>query len=254
MKIKKKNKEKKVEVPDFLKTGKAKRRAMKTEKVKEEIRDAQRDKLWSFRIPGTALDDEFLITFLDGDLGEDGELTNPVYYQHSINQNGKWINFASCCEEEPDPLQEAGNEPTLVQAFTVINHTPYETQDGKVYRNRKQTFIATRATMKRLEKMAGKRGGLRGCTFEVSRTSAKAPAVGDVWNFVKKRSTKNLKEWLVAKKKVKQKEVDDLVQPADYKKEITYYTAKQQIKMGFTQERKTISTKSKKFKNIDDEL
>lgn len=254
LKIKKK-KSKESGTPNFLKTGKARRRAMKREEVKQKIRDEQRGKLWRFFIPTDKLEDVFKITFLDGALDEDGNLENPVFYEHSLKINGKWDNIVSCCEEEPDPLQEAGQEPYLAQVFTIINHTPYTDRNGKTHKNRKQLFVATRQTMKRLQKMATKRKGLAGCMFEVSRTTDKTPKVGDVFEFVKKRKKSELKALLI-KKGVKEKEVDDLIKPADYKKELTYYTRKELIKMGIVDQRETLSTKSKRKNDddVDDEL
>lgn len=253
---KKKSKDKeKVKTPNFLKSGKEKKALMKAEKRKEQMREEQRDKLWRFRIPEDQIDEEFEITFLDGNLDSEGLIESPVYYEHSVKYNGKWVNFVSCKEDEEDPLEEQGQEPYLAQAFTVINHTPYEASNGKVYKNRKMLLVAKRNSMKQLQKIATKRGGLAGCTFEVSRSNNKAAAIGDMYNFVEKISDEKLRKKLI-KAGVKKKEVDELMAPANYRKELTYYSAKQLQKMGLAEERKTLSTKDydDDEDDVDDEL
>lgn len=255
LKVKVKNPDKKSKVVNFLKTGKKAKAAFKREKIKDKKREEERGKLWRFFINKDDNDTTHKITFLDGDLDEDGQLSNPVYYEHNIQHNGKYIQFASCGDQEPDPLQEMGQEPTLSQVFTIINHTKYETNDGKIYRDRKMLLVATKATIAKLEKIARKRGGLTGCTFEITRSNERAPRVGDTWEFAKKRSRKELRKFLLEKKNpVSPKEIDELMTVADYQKEITYYTAKELIKLGYCEQRKTLSTKSAKYDDLDDDL
>ena len=46
---------------------------------------------------------------------------------------------------------------------------------GKVIKNTRKLFIAKNQTIKMLTKLAAKRGGLQGCTFDVARTGDKEP-------------------------------------------------------------------------------
>jgi len=168
---------------------------------------------------------------------------------------GRWRQFVSCQDEEPDPLQEAGKEPYLAQVFTIIDRTEYTDDDGKTHRNQKRLLVAKRKTQKQLLKLAKKRKGLKGCTFTVSRMTDTSVNVGDNWDFDEKMSMKDLRAELVSEG-IKKKNVKDLVTSADYDEELTYYTAKELEKMGLVETQSTISQKSanEDSDDIDDDF
>jgi len=241
----------------FLKRGKARKAMLESEDQKAEARQEAAGKTRRFFIPKDKFDEDIRITFLDGDLDDDGILDGPTFYEHNIKINNRWTQFVSCCDDEPDPLQEAGQEPYPAQAFTIVDHTGFVDREGKEWKNIKRLFIAKRTTQKKLQKLASKRKGLKGCTFDVSRSGDKEPNVGSNFEFVKKRSIKDLK-LLLLKAGVKKDEVEALCTPANYEEELTHYTAKQIRKMvpHLLTKASTISSKkaNEDAEDLDDEL
>lgn len=237
---KKKLGKKKGERPSFLKRGKAKAAALQKDEARAKARD-----VWRFFINQKYLDEDYQITFLDGELDEDGDLDAPVYQEHSMKIGGKWTQFASCQEEEPDPLQEAGKEPYIAQAFTIIDHNAAEVEDddGNVYPPKKKLLVVKRKTMKQFLKIAKKRKGLKGCTFTVSRTSDTSANVGDMWDFDDKSTIKQIRSALF-EDGMKKEDVIKITTPFDYDEKIPYYTADELIKMGLVEAQGTISSKA----------
>ena len=72
----------------------------------------------------------------------------------------------------------------------MIDHTPYTIKNGpnagKILVNTRKFFACKKETFKYLEKIATKRGGLAGCTFEVTRNGDKAANVGSHFDFEEK--------------------------------------------------------------------
>jgi hypothetical protein len=191
------------------------------EKAKESV-----GKLFRFWIPP---EEERLITFLDGELDDTGMLDVPMFYEHRVKINGAWDTFVCVADEEPCPICEnSDSRQTMVGVMTVIDHTEYKIQRGpnagKVVKNTRKLFVATRNTLKTLAKQAVKRDGLTGCTFEVSRTGDKEPGVGGQFEFVEKRSLAQVAKAFDLKP-------EDL-KPADYDYEVIRRTADQLIELG----------------------
>lgn len=243
--------------PSFLKRGKAKAAAMQADEQRQKARDEKFGKLWRFYIKEDDIGKDFKLTFLDGNLDDEGFLETPAFREHFMKIAGRWESFVSCGDNEPDPLEEAGKEPYFAQAFTVIDWTPFKDKDGKTHKFKKRLYVVKRGTLKALQKIAAKRGGLTGCTFEVSRNGKKSPSVGDMFDFIDKKTIKQLKaEMLTLDKKADPKVIDEMVKPAVYEKELTYYTAKEIRKMGLVDHQQTISSKSanEDSKDVDEEL
>jgi hypothetical protein len=250
----------------FLKTGSAARAQAESEAAKAKLRDERSGKMFHFFIHKDKIDKDFPITFLDGNLDEKGAffVNNPTYYQHSQYIGGRLTHFASPCEDEVDPLQEAGVEPAFVQAFTIIDHAGYTDRDGVKHPYQKRLFVAKSKTQKQLLKIAKKRGGLKGVTLEVTRTGNKEPNVGNIFEFVGKQKISefmaSLKEEGVFKEEKDATKRDEklraLVSAADYEKEIVQYSAKDIKRMGLVQNVKQLDGKASnsKAKDIDDEL
>lgn len=140
--------------------------------------------------------DEARLTFLDGNLNEDGLLDIPFYYEHNIQMAGKYGNFFACTAEvEPCPICEGGHSPSYVGLLTVIDHRSYiSKRDGKTYKDQIRLFAAKRGTIKMLQTLATKRGGLAGCEFDVTRTGAQSAAVGSMFDFSKKLTPEQILE------------------------------------------------------------
>lgn len=208
----------------FMK-GAAAKSAMK----KEEEKVASYGKTWRFRIPfKTGQDNETQITFLDGELDENGILDIPFAREHTVKKDGNWQNII--CTEDAEgycPICAASEDstPALVGYLSVLDHTEYTDKQGNQHSMTKRLFVAKRSTLQLLTKMAEKRGGLTGITFDVSRTGDREPAVGNVFDFIQKDDLEEMRQengW----------KAEDIV-PLNYDEELSYYTADQLAEMGF---------------------
>jgi hypothetical protein len=214
-------------LPSFMKTGSASHSAIAHEEAKAKQRQEAAQRTFRFRISQDDLDTEHQITFLDGDLDDEGLLVIPTWFEHTVKVAGNWTNLVCTGGKEPCPICEAGNTPALVGGLTVIDHTPYTIKngknEGKVIEKSRKLFVAKRGSIGIMQKWASKKGGLRGTTFDVSRTSGKSPSVGDMFDFVD--GPKSLKD-LVAEFG------EELAVPADWAEEITYRTRDELIDLG----------------------
>jgi hypothetical protein len=208
----------------FLKKGKAAHEQVASADKETEKKKAA-GMVRRFWIPQEA---ETQITFLDGALDDDGLLETVTYWEHQLRLNGDWRNWYACTQDqEPCPIcQGSSDTPSLVAAFTVIDHTKWVSkQDNVEHQHEPRLFICKRETFKRLQKIATKRGGLTGITFDVSRTGDKSPSVGSDFDFVEKRTLS------VIKKAYDLKAAD--AKAYDYEKVIMYRDAEELKKLGF---------------------
>lgn len=213
----------------FLKKGTAAKAAVDEAEAKAELAKAEAGRLWRFFLKDGA---DAQITFLDGELDDAGMLDTPVFWEHTLYTAGDVKNYVCTAEEDqtqPCPICESGDKPSLVQVFTIIDHRPHTIQRGpnagKVIPHSIKLLVAKPGTRKLLAKIASKRGGLTGCTFDVSRTGDKSPAVGDQFDFVTKATSY---EEIAAKYDLPV----DLVKAADYDEEIRYIEPEELIKAG----------------------
>jgi len=193
-------------------------------------RAAAGKKTFRFWMPDGA---ETKITFLDGELSEAGLLDVPRYWEHNLQLGGSWKNWFPCTkDEEPCPICDI-KQPALVYAFTIIDHTKWaEKKDtSKVHEHERKLYICKSDTFKRLSKLAAKRGGLAGCTFDVSRIGDKAENVGNDFDFTEQLSLKELRKKYGLEKKGKT-ENNKVCQPYDYDEVIKYHTAAELREMG----------------------
>jgi hypothetical protein len=193
------------------------------------------------------------ITFLDGKLDADGMLDIPMYREHMVKINGGWQNFVCTAEADqtqPCPLCEAGDRSSLVGVMTIVDHTPHKIKNGpkagQVISNTRKMFPAKPQTLKVLTTLAKKRGGVSGCTFDVSRIGDNSASVGSQFDFVEKFNTRS-----AIAQKFGLKEED--VQPADYGAEIRYYTPQELIDLGVGKGVKA-SSYAGASSNLNDEL
>lgn len=215
----------------FLKTGKSAHAAMEKAEAEKKQRDMQRkDEVRRFWMPE---DSETVITFLDGDLDEDGIFVTPCYAEHNMYMNGNWRNWFPCvAESEPCPLCELAEDKnskvsraSLVTLFTVIDHSEFES-NGKVYKDQVKLFVSKFETTKKLLKLAQKYGGLTGVTFDVSRGGSQSSSVGEMFVYDQKNTLDDLKNTF----ETEQNKVIAL----DYAKVIKYYTAHDLAQLGIS--------------------
>ena len=220
--------EKKGKSPGWAMKGAAAKKALAHEEHQSEINKSQKGKPWRFRMKEK---EQTSITFLDGDLDEDGVLDMLTFYEHELELNGRWGNFFICTngprpedDDEPCPLCQSGHKRSLVGVLTVIDHTVSKAGDGKVYKDQKRLFVAKTGTIKQLQMLASKRKGLTGCLFDVARTDDKKARVGDVFDFTEKFDTDELT--------AQYPEIEDMG-PYDYSEVFEYKSAEELRQMGF---------------------
>lgn len=213
----------------FLKKGESAKKALAYEEAQAELRKQEAGKMWRFWMPAG---EDRQITFLDGDLDEDGMLDIYMFYEHTVRVNGNWEQFvctADVDETQPCPICEKGDRASFVGVMTIIDHSEHTIKKGpnagKKVANQRKLFVAKQGTIRQLTKLAAKRGGLAGCTFDVSRTGDKEPAVGNQFDFVHKFDSY---EAIAEQFGLKTEEV----QPADYTEEIRYRSPEELIELG----------------------
>ena len=223
----KNEKKQKASGSSWMKRGKEAKKALVEEEARAEKAREESGKMWRFWMPP---DEERKITFLDGDLDEEGMLDIPMFHEHMVKLNGQWSTYV--CTQESEgycPICAKGDsKPALVGVMTVIDHTPHKIKSGqnagKIIQHTRKLFVAKKQTIRSLSKMAVKRGGLTGCTFDVMRGDDKSAAVGSQFDFDTKSTLEEIAEACGLEL--------EKVQPAEYDKEITYHTAEELVDLG----------------------
>ncbi|QIG66693.1 hypothetical protein EVB27_023 [Rhizobium phage RHph_TM16] len=232
----------------FLKKGADAQAAFKQEQAKIEQNKEKQGKMFDFRMKEG---EERRITFLDGDLGPDGILNITMFHEHNLQMAGGYDQYVCTAEvdtSQPCPLCAIGNKRYLVGLMTVIDHTPYTiksgTKAGTTVENQRKLFKCKQGTIKILSKIASKKGGITGWTFDVSRSGGdKTPAVGD--NFIPDD------QWESRGVFAKQFSLKaDEVQPANYDEEIIYKSPEELIDLGIGKSFTGVGSKNKNG-NVD---
>ena len=182
----------------FLMKGDASVQAAVQQKKDAEIAKALRDKDKIFRF-FLKKGGKTTLTFIDGDLNENGILAPPRYYEHSLYLNGSWGHFFICPKEtkpsEKDfcPICQSGDKPTLVAVFSVIDHSIFIGKNDKKYQHTKKLLVVKPGSFDILAHHATKRGGLATARFEVLRAADdKSPSIGSSFDFEEKLPLKQL--------------------------------------------------------------
>ena len=220
----------------WMKTGAESAKMAQQAEVEQQQQQDQKGKLWRFYLKDK---EEARITFIDGEVSHDGHLIPPRYYEHSLELNGKWGNFFVCPEKTmPEaghkcPICASGNKPSLVALFTIIDHREVKTKKGAIIKDQKRLLVAKSVTMEMLTKIAVKRGGLAGCTFDVSRMGENSAAVGSMFDFVEKNPLELLQNtFKVEIEENGQKKMVTIFTPADYEQEISFKTPEELLSLG----------------------
>lgn len=224
----------------FLRTGAESAKLAQQDAVETEQRRAEQGKMWRFWLSDG---EDARITFVDGELGPDGVLTPPRFYEHTIEVAGQKARQNFVCPEKtnPDsgekcPLCEQGDRPSLVALFTVIDHRQGKRRDGTVYKDTVKILAAKPTTFEMLNKLAIKRGGLAGSTFDVSRSGDKSAAVGSNFDHIEKHTVEELqKKYIRDVKDPKSGKISKemFFKPANYEEEIVYRDEDTLRQMGF---------------------
>jgi hypothetical protein len=182
----------------FLMTGMQAKQAVVHEEARAQARQEAKDKAWRFWIGRDNLNQTHPIIFLDGKLDADGALEPQSWYEHSLKLSGKFQEFICTADVPPEhgggpcPLCAAGNERSLMFGLTILDLTPREIKNGpragQIIEFSRKLFVCKKRTWGQLQVFAQKFSeshqltSLRGLKFDVTRTGAMAPNVGD--NFI----------------------------------------------------------------------
>lgn len=224
----------------WLKTGAESTALAKQNQVAQEMKKAQQGKLYRFWLK---IGEECRITFVDGELNSDGYLEPPRFYEHQVQLNGSWQNWFVCPHMTAPHLGEqcpicAGKDiPYLASVFTIIDHRQFQSSKdpSKVYKDTPKLLVAKDQSMELLQKVATKRGGLAGCTFDVSRLGDKSANIGSMFEFVEKSPVEELqKKYIreVVNPTTNAKTMKTFFVPANYEEEIPFFTGEELTKMG----------------------
>ena len=130
---------------------------------------------------------ETYLTFVDDDPA--------VFREHQFKLNGHWRNWFTCIQGIPHPETgkpqqcpacARGNKSYFAAAYTVIDHSEWTDRDGNNHKDERRLLVVKDEVYGLLSKQSGKRKGLVGARFEVSRTGDKSPNTGNVWDFEEK--------------------------------------------------------------------
>lgn len=173
------------------------------------------------------------ITFIDGFIDTDGLLKGMVsFHEHMTPRVGKkgFDNYPCTQDTEACPICEEGETPSLVFAFTIVDHTEWKDKNDKVHKFDKRLFVCKRDTFKRLQLKATKYGGLAGMTLDVTRIGDKSASVGSDFEFVGKNTMAEVAQGITQMGgSIK---LEELI-PFNYEDTIKYFPAAELRKMGW---------------------
>lgn len=149
------------------------------------------------------------LTFLD---------TEGFYFnEHNLKLDGKWGNHFTCLKDFSEcPLCDAGERPGYVCAYTVIDHSEYESKSGKKVKNQKKLLVVRPAVMNKLaRRREALEGNLTHGLFLFSRDKKEECSTGEDIEFIKKLSTEDLLRFKPKDGKITDEE---FLAPFDYMK------------------------------------
>lgn len=134
---------------------------------------------------------------------------DPVtYWEHQFKYGGNWRNWRPCVTHNgfgPEcPICEAYEDryPYFVGLFSVIEMTPFFTKKTQEEINyTRKIFPAKKGgkekpgVLKKLERLKGKHGRLKGLVFDVHRSGKKTESVGDEFELVEKVDPDKIEEY-----------------------------------------------------------
>ncbi len=221
----------------WAKKGKASQEALEKERLRQEKEREFKSRLWGFHLKAG---ETARITFVDGDVDEEGLLDTITYREHAVQKNAEFEKYVCIADSEPCPLCEDGHKSSFKCALTIIDHRNYTSKKtGEVIGNTRRLFVFPPKTQSLLQKLATKYGGLAGVTFEVSRSTENDPAVGDTFMYECKTDLEELKTKYIYTVETTDDEGNPMaieVNPfevADYETQLPYLPAEELRKLGF---------------------
>ncbi|MDR1945999.1 MAG: hypothetical protein LBQ51_02375 [Desulfovibrio sp.] len=149
------------------------------------------------------------VTFLD---------SNGFYFhEHELQIDGKWGHYFTCRRDFDEcPLCDAGISVSYGCAYTVIDHSEYQTKSGGSIKNQKKLLVIKPTVVNKLARKRENeqlKGNLTGAVFLFTRDKKEECRTGEDLEFIKKLSQKDLIKF----KPKDSKESDaDWIKPFDY--------------------------------------
>ena len=185
------------------------------EKKVQEREERRANNVFRFWMPWQGNGNKTRIVFLDDN--------PPVYEEHQLKIDGSWKNWHTCLAQfgKPCPDCQAKNKNYTAAAYTIIDGTEWKDGKGNVHKNERKLYVVKLDSLKYLKEVSAKRGGLRGCIFEIMRTSDKSPSTGNQFDFDYKMTEAELKQFLKGHDdetlvKLLGKQPADSIEPYDY--------------------------------------
>lgn len=199
------------------------------EQREKEIEEKRKSSVYRFWLPP---EKETKIIFLDD---------NPVIIdEHQLKIGGSWKNWKTCLSmiDKPCPICEAGNKPSLVGYYTILDLTEWTDSNGNVHKNEIKLFGAKMDTLKKLKRASMKlkeRGkpGLVGAMFEVYRSSASAVNTGDDFDYIQTLTMEEIKKLNPDAEPIDYEKVLQPESPEELRK-LLKQTAEKEFEDGFT--------------------
>jgi len=249
----------------WMKKGVESAKAVEKADQEAALKQQQNSKMWRFWLNKG---EEARVTFIDGNLTKEGVLDIMTFREHQIFMNGSWNNHFVCTQDvEPCPICEGspgtqGDTPSLVGVLTIIDHRTVKSNDGtKTYKDQQRLFVAKRDTIKLLQNIAVKRGGLAGATFDIMRQGDRSASVGSNFDFIEKNDIEALRAQYtkeILEKDGKTKKTVTAFLAANYEEEIIYRSAVDLRGLGFGNQNilggESAPMDSGPSKNYDDQL
>ena len=165
---------------------KLKAEAKRQERLDTERKEEKKNKVYRFYLPAGV---ETSITFVDDLVHPNGYKLPFVAEEHQMEIRGNWKNWLTCLGSSPDkdgkkeecPPCKIGNYPSVISAYTIIDHSVWTDKKDKEHRDELKLFVAKSKTVQILDKWLAKYNTLRGLRFDVTRRDSKAPNVGDMF-------------------------------------------------------------------------
>jgi len=177
---------------DWYKTGEDADKAIEEEAVRQEEARKSGGKLQRYWMPPNNKqgDQQHYLTFLDGLTHPEGFSSPFTFMEHQLKLNGHWRNWFTCIEglvidgkKQSCPLCAAGENPSLMAAYSVIDHTEFTDKKGNTRSKEVRLFVCKSQVQGALKKAAKKKKGLRGWHVEVTRTGSDAASTGNSFDF-----------------------------------------------------------------------
>jgi hypothetical protein len=146
------------------------------------------------------------------------------FWEHQMKIAGDWRNWATCVRgldgypycpmcKLADKIKKFWRY--YAGAYKIIDRSSWTDRDGNERSDTPKLLIAKKDSLAIFRNQAKKRGGLRGCEYDVFRSGKKAASIGDSWDFSQKFTNGDLIE-AVGEEKAQDLDFPELFKPLSF--------------------------------------